>query len=306
MEQRVRHEWHFDYLDPSSQWVFVNVTPFARSLGLYITELGHFFQDGECITNRKPENTFSLNMRVRSDDTAPQTTIRFTGGEPMTMPHGEVHDYLLITDNRTGYVTEQYGKNEGYFIQFAGPLAEKYCHVLLGGEPCRLIFFRPYTHYVKIFDELLFLFRQPPSDRRDTYANMLLISLLRRLLLGAEIDTPLQVLNPYVQRAYEILEERFMQPLRMKDVAALLHISPAYLSRLIHQEIGASFADCLTTIRLNHAKQMLQITDIPVEDIALACGFSHASHFIRLFHAKEGLTPLRYRKLRRHEQEETT
>ena len=306
MEQRVRHDWHFDYLDPSSQWVFTDVTPFAESLGLYILELGHFFQDGECVTNRKPENSFSLNLRVRSDENAPPTSIRFPGKEAMEMPNIDVRDYLLLTNNRAGSVTHQYGKNEGYFIQFAGPVAEKYCRVLLEGEPCRLIFFRPSTRYVKIFDELLFLFRQPPTDRRDAYANMLLISLLRRLLLGAEIDTPLHVLNPYVQRAYEIMEERFTQPLRMSEVAAMLHISPAYLSRLIRQETGGSFSDCLTAIRLNHAKQMLQITDISVEDIALACGFSHASHFIRLFHAKEGLTPLRYRKLRRQEQEETT
>jgi len=51
--------------------------------------------------------------------------------------------------------------------------------------------------------------------------------------------------------------------------------------------------------RLSLAKELLELTDLSVSEVALQAGYSCFSYFIHLFKRKEGMTPSRYRKVRR-------
>lgn len=298
------HKWQFEYLSPNSQWIFVEKTPYAESLGVYVRELGHFYQNGKCIVHRVPEDSFSISFGFRADNTITPTQIRFNNGEIYTESQDTPSCFILLIDNSVGQTTKQYGSWESYFIQFSGPLAKKYCQLLLQGNCFRLISVKNYSRFENIFKSLLTLCQQPINDWRDAYASILVIDLLRRLFARADTETIMAAQNPYVLQALELMETGFTQPLRLADIAQSLHVSPAHLSRLFHSETGGSFSECLTRIRLNHAKQMLQITDMSVEAVALACGFSNSSHFIRLFHKKESITPHAYRKMVRISSEE--
>jgi transcriptional regulator GlxA family with amidase domain len=58
---------------------------------------------------------------------------------------------------------------------------------------------------------------------------------------------------------------------------------------------GMSPLDYAQALRLEEAKQMLETTDWPVEEIANETGYEDTSFFGRLFRRKTGLTPARYR-----------
>ena len=47
---------------------------------------------------------------------------------------------------------------------------------------------------------------------------------------------------------------------------------------------------------LEHVKQLLQDTDIPVTEIAMQSGYQNVSYFIRSFKKTYGVSPLKYRK----------
>jgi transcriptional regulator GlxA family with amidase domain len=49
-------------------------------------------------------------------------------------------------------------------------------------------------------------------------------------------------------------------------------------------------------LRLEEAKQMLEASELPVEAIALECGYQDTSFFGRLFKRKVALTPAQYRR----------
>ena len=51
-------------------------------------------------------------------------------------------------------------------------------------------------------------------------------------------------------------------------------------------------------MRINKARMLLETTDRPIVDIALACGFCDHSHFVHTFRREQGVTPGDYR--RRH------
>ncbi len=289
------HIWHYDYFDPKSRWIFVTPSEFAQSLGVYVTELGHFLQDGNCYTKRNPENTFSINFsssQVNPSD-APIKIIFQDKSYQITKSLYE--QGIVLLDNRPGYVIEQTGKHENYFIQCGGFLAEKYSSLILGREKLFMTAVNYLPTLIDYFENLVQLYRQPSNEKRDAYASMLLIKIFSRLFVETDSAPILYVENKYVKAALEILEQRFSEGLRLSNVADELHINSSYLSRLFLSETGTSFSACLSHIRINHAKEMLRTTALSVEEIAICCGFCNSSHFIKFFHTAENMTPMQYR-----------
>ena len=294
-----KHFWQYESFDPKSRWLFVNPSEFAESLGLYVIELGHFFQDGRCYTQRLPENSFSINYT--GDDCQPEgvsSTIQFPD-ETYSLTPAPQSKCIFLVDNRQGYTMATTGKCESFFIQFGGFMAEKYCQMLLNNKKCQEFAVNWIPALDDMFEQLVLLYRQPSNNRRDVYASMLMTQILSRLVLGSDSYQPLYAKNPYVENTLRIMEERFFQPLKLKNIAQELHVNSSYLSRLITSETGISFSACLSHVRINHAKKLLHSTDLSVEAIGEKCGFCNTSHFVKLFHANEHMTPLQYRNLRR-------
>ncbi len=72
--------------------------------------------------------------------------------------------------------------------------------------------------------------------------------------------------------------------------------SRSYMSHMFKKTFGTSFSEYCNNLRLADAERLLVVTELPVTEIALSCGFEDASYFIRLFRNKYVLTPLQYRK----------
>jgi AraC-like DNA-binding protein len=84
-------------------------------------------------------------------------------------------------------------------------------------------------------------------------------------------------------------------PIGREQAARALEVSPNYLSRLCRERGGNSFIDLLNGLRLERAAAMLRTVDVPVSQVAQACGFSDAGYFIRRFRRGFGVTPGAYR-----------
>lgn len=99
-----------------------------------------------------------------------------------------------------------------------------------------------------------------------------------------------------VKSAIHYVQHHFAEPLSVPEVAALVYLSPSYFSRLFKQETGVTFVEYLTAVRLNHAKQLLRMTQLPIEAVARSTGFGNQSYFTALFRREEGWTPREYRR----------
>lgn len=293
------HSWHFEKFDPASQWIFVTPGAHAEAIGLYVMELGHFYQDGCCITNRLPENSFGLSFSKDRKDLPQRLEIRYPDWERPLVVEPSAAPLITLQDNRPGYRAEQHGPCESYFIQFSGTMAQTYAEAILDGAPLRSFRVDWGSVCLDIYEKLARLYRQPSNEKRDVYASMLLTQLLSRLLLETDSAQPLYVQNPYVEQTLQWIDARYAEGIRLTEAAAALHIDPSYLSRLITRETGVSFSECVAHVRMNHAKELLRISERSVEEIAAHCGFCNASHFIRLFRSREGLTPHQYRRMYR-------
>jgi len=84
--------------------------------------------------------------------------------------------------------------------------------------------------------------------------------------------------------------------LRMPALAARLGVTERHLRRVFAQAHGVSPIDYLTTQRLLQAKQLLTDTDLPVTEVALACGFESLRRFNAVFAEQVRLKPTELRK----------
>lgn len=99
-----------------------------------------------------------------------------------------------------------------------------------------------------------------------------------------------------VARAASRIERDFAQPLRLEDLAREAKLSPNHLLRLFSQAYGVTPIQLLTRVRLDHARDLLVTTSLPIAEIAEASGFPDQSYFSRVFRSVVGGTPREYRR----------
>ena len=96
------------------------------------------------------------------------------------------------------------------------------------------------------------------------------------------------------RRVLHLMETRYAQALKLKDLARELGYDSAYLGKLLKAETGLSFNAYLERIRLEHAKAFLR-QGMSVSEAAQRCGFASVEYFSNTFRKAVGCSPSRYR-----------
>jgi two-component system response regulator YesN len=84
--------------------------------------------------------------------------------------------------------------------------------------------------------------------------------------------------------------------LSLSDLAPKLCCSPRHLSRLFRAEVGASFREKQTELRLVKACDLLANSDDKVVEVALTSGYQSNSLFNLLFKKRFGISPGKWRE----------
>ncbi|MGF1525944.1 MAG: GlxA family transcriptional regulator [Candidatus Competibacterales bacterium] len=100
-----------------------------------------------------------------------------------------------------------------------------------------------------------------------------------------------------VNQAVAIMHQHLEDPLSCEQLALLCSLSTRQLERLFRKHIGLTPQHYYLKIRLERARNLLMNTNLPVLDVALACGFASSSHLDRRFRALFGRSPSEERKL---------
>ena len=88
----------------------------------------------------------------------------------------------------------------------------------------------------------------------------------------------------------------FHLPLTASECAAQAHLSYGHYAKLFRSVMGKSFKEYLTSLRMTKAYNMLLSSDLPVSEVALACGYENFSYFIAEFKKVYHITPSQLRK----------
>jgi two-component system response regulator YesN len=85
------------------------------------------------------------------------------------------------------------------------------------------------------------------------------------------------------------------EDLNRNTIADAIHMNPDYVSYLFHKQSGMLLNTYITNERINAAKKLLMTTDMSLQEIADATGFSNSSYFHKQFKKVTGVTPQQYR-----------
>ncbi len=94
----------------------------------------------------------------------------------------------------------------------------------------------------------------------------------------------------------EYMLAHFAEPLTEEDLAEEMHLSKRQVSRILRQLFGKSFRQMLIDIRLSRAAQLLADTDMPLEELAAAVGYTSLSGFYTAFRKRYGMSVGDYRR----------
>lgn len=102
--------------------------------------------------------------------------------------------------------------------------------------------------------------------------------------------------DPHVRQALGFIRERCQEGIDVRDVLRAVPMARRSLERKFLTLIGRTPAEEIRRIRIEKVRQLLDSTDLPIADIAEACGFNYVEHMIPLFRKYHGCTPSVYRK----------
>ena len=91
------------------------------------------------------------------------------------------------------------------------------------------------------------------------------------------------------------IRKHYTSELSMQDVAKAMNYSEAYFCKLFKQCFRVNFSAWLNEFRVEKAKEMLLQTRMSIREISLACGYTDANYFARVFKRITGKTPSEYR-----------
>jgi transcriptional regulator GlxA family with amidase domain len=91
------------------------------------------------------------------------------------------------------------------------------------------------------------------------------------------------------------MESRIDRPRSRSSLARDVGLSTRQLDRLFTKSFGKGLGRHYLELRIHRAQALLSQTDLPVIDVAIACGFASASHFSRAFKMIVGTPPTKAR-----------
>ena len=113
---------------------------------------------------------------------------------------------------------------------------------------------------------------------------------------GFVIENDTNGRNTVEKEMVSYIQQNFTGKISLREFGEQFHLSEKYISRYFKEHFHITLSQYVTYLRLEHAKQLLQDTDIPVTDVAMQSGYQNVSYFIRSFQKAYAVSPLKYRK----------
>lgn len=109
--------------------------------------------------------------------------------------------------------------------------------------------------------------------------------------LTAVRTTTREEIHRRLARAEDRMREEFDRTLSLAVLARTAHMSPWHFARRFSEFHGMPPHRFLTRLRMARARTLIEQTEMPLSEIARACGYSSTTTFVRKCKAEWGHTP---------------
>jgi transcriptional regulator GlxA family with amidase domain len=139
-------------------------------------------------------------------------------------------------------------------------------------------------------------------DHGSDVAAMVSEMCLRTMVSGAghaqrsSIAALMNSRNPLLVAVVNIMSDHIEDPLPIHDVAHVVGCSSRHLERLFRDATGKTPGAYYRGLRLDRGRSLLSSTDLPLIEVATACGFASVSHFSKAFRSQFGAAPTKLKQ----------
>lgn len=102
--------------------------------------------------------------------------------------------------------------------------------------------------------------------------------------------------NTIEKEMVSYIQQNYTEKISLKEFGSQFHLSEKYISRYFKEHFHITLSQYVNHLRLEHARQLLQDTALPITEVAMQSGYQNVSYFIRSFKETYGVPPLKYRK----------
>jgi len=106
-------------------------------------------------------------------------------------------------------------------------------------------------------------------------------------------------MDPHVRQLILHMAANYRRTISLPQMAALVNLSTSRVTHLFTRDTGIGPVAFLRSLRMRKASRLLRETSLSIKEIMHLSGFNDASHFVRDFEQRFGLTPSEYRSRHR-------
>ena len=99
-----------------------------------------------------------------------------------------------------------------------------------------------------------------------------------------------------ILKAKEYIDKHYKEDISLESMSCQTDISPYYFSKLFKHQIGVTFIDYLTNLRIAKAKELLRNPQLSMKEICSEVGYNNPNYFSRIFKKSTGMTPTEYKE----------
>lgn len=177
-------------------------------------------------------------------------------------------------------------------LNFTGSECYENCYVLLKQKYTvadKVI----WEYFTGVLEKNKLNFESRYPGRRMEISNAICLMFFKLEELGEENH---KTVYYTVRKIVDYIEKNFAQPVSGRDIERIFFLSYDYANRMFEEQMNSSIIKYRNFVRINHAKNMLSATDLPLAEISEQTGFENQQYFSRIFKKFEGITPSGYRR----------
>ncbi len=99
-----------------------------------------------------------------------------------------------------------------------------------------------------------------------------------------------------IHRCVQHIGSQYGSHITLESTAAMVYLSPPYLSRIFKQETGVTFNQYLNQVRIGKAQELLRHPELSLAEISQLVGYEDQSYFTKVFKRITGENPRSFRE----------
>jgi Response regulator containing CheY-like receiver domain and AraC-type DNA-binding domain len=108
-------------------------------------------------------------------------------------------------------------------------------------------------------------------------------------------DDEIDMQNNTVAKVEQYIRQNYCQDIKLENLAHMFYISKEHISRTFKKQYNINLFDYIANLRIEKAKELLQKTQMSIEEVAANSGFSNGNYFSKSFRKVTGVAPSEYK-----------